>query len=143
MFGQSNAIDVLHGDERCAVPLTDFVDLADVGMVDARGHLSFAQEALTANRIFLQRDRQNLECEFAPQLEVFGQINLSHPAVPQFAVDAVMRELVASRHQVRDPNCYLLLPAAATMTTTQKSAPVSVVGGNSTPILSRNASWSS
>ena len=42
---QRHAIQKLHGDERFAVLFVNFVDRADVGMVQSRGGLRFALEA--------------------------------------------------------------------------------------------------
>ena len=54
---QRHAIQKLHGDERLAVLLADFVDGADVGMVQGRSGSSFALEAVQGLRV-LRRLRQ-------------------------------------------------------------------------------------
>ena len=45
----------LHGDEQLAAVLADFVDLADVGMVDAGGGARFAPEALARGLVAPER----------------------------------------------------------------------------------------
>src|SRR5436190_828919 len=50
-LGEAAPLDVLHGDVRPAVDLADLVDLADVGMLDARLGARLAQEALGLLRI--------------------------------------------------------------------------------------------
>jgi hypothetical protein len=39
---QGHSIEVLHGDERTTVVLADFVDGADIGVVQARGSTCLA-----------------------------------------------------------------------------------------------------
>jgi len=41
---QRHAIEKLHGDERLVVVLSDFIDGADVGMIQGRRGLGFALE---------------------------------------------------------------------------------------------------
>ena len=51
---ERDAFDVLHRDERSAVDFADFVDLADIRMIESGYRLGFRQEALARLRVLLQ-----------------------------------------------------------------------------------------
>ena len=57
---QGHAIEELHRDERMAIVLADFVNRADVGMVQGRGCLRFPVKAFQGAGVFSQLLRKKL-----------------------------------------------------------------------------------
>ena len=58
--------------------LTEFVDVADIGVLKRGCGARFAAEALQRLRIATQFLRQELQCDLAAQLQVLGAIDHSH-----------------------------------------------------------------
>ena len=71
--------------------LVDFVNGADVGMIQRRGSLCFALETRQSVGI-LARDssRKELERDKAVQSQVFGLVHHAHAAAAQLVEDAVV-----------------------------------------------------
>ncbi len=88
-------VQKLHGDEGLAVLLADFVDGADVGMVQSGGGLRFALEARQRLRILGNIVGQELEGDKAMQPCVFGLVDNTHPAAAELLDDAVVRDGLA------------------------------------------------
>ena len=89
---QRPPVQKLHGDERFAVLVVNFVDRADVGMVQCRGRLGFALETAECLRVFGYVVGQELEGHKAIELHVLGLVDHTHPAAAQLLDDAVMGE---------------------------------------------------
>ena len=70
----------------------DFMDCADVRMVQRRGSLSFTLEASQRLRVFGNIVRQKLECNEAMQLHVLRFVDDTHPPATEFLDNAVMRD---------------------------------------------------
>src|SRR5207245_11696894 len=62
---QCSSLDMLHGDEDKSVLFTDFVDGADVGMVERRSHLGLADQACASRLVASHLGRQDLQNERA------------------------------------------------------------------------------
>src|SRR5207249_8670226 len=77
---QSLARQVLHHNERAALKFTDFVDRADVGVIERGSSASLAAETFERLSILGQVIRQKLERDKAAELGVFGLIHDAHPA---------------------------------------------------------------
>ena len=92
---QRQAIQKLHGDERLAVVLADLVNRADVGMVQRRGRLRFAPEALQRLRVLGHIIGQELQSDKAAELCVLGLVDHAHPAATELLDDAVVRDGLA------------------------------------------------
>ena len=76
----------LHDDEGPVVVDADFVDGADVGVIQARRVLRFARQARV--RIVTARD-PDFDRNRAPQLEVLGGVDLAHTADAKKPADLV------------------------------------------------------
>src|SRR6266404_194550 len=87
-----SAVDKLHRDVVRAATLANFVDVRDVGMVERRGRLCLAHEALHAIAIRTNIGGQNFQCDFAIESCVLRQINLTHPARANLRADFVAAE---------------------------------------------------
>ena len=86
---QRRALEQLHGDEQVALVFADFVDLADVRMVDAGRRARLAPEAL-ARRLVLRQRRHRLQRDRAMELLVARGIDDAHPALAELALDRVV-----------------------------------------------------
>ena len=73
----------------------NFVDGADVGMIQRRGGLGFALEARQRLRVFGNFVGQELEGDKAAKLDVFGLVDHTHAAAAEFLNDAVVRDGLA------------------------------------------------
>ena len=92
-------IQELHRDERLLFVPADFVNGADVGMVQPRGSTRFTAEALEGMRIFGNFRRQELERDEAAQFGIFGLIDYAHPTATEFLDDAIVRNGAADHVQ--------------------------------------------
>src|SRR6266568_405545 len=79
-----------HRDEGSSIDLVNFVDCADVRMVQGRGGFGFALETAEGLRIVRQFLRKELQSDVAAELEVFRLIDNSHPTTADLAHYAVM-----------------------------------------------------
>ena len=92
---QRQPVQKLHGDERLALMLANFVDGADVGMIQCGGSASFAAETFQSLRIAGKVFGKKLECDKATKLRVFGLVHHAHPAAAELFDDAVVRDGLA------------------------------------------------
>ena len=83
---------ILHDDEGLASIFRDFVDGADVGMVQSRRCPRFAAKALQSLRVFGHVLRQELQSNKAAEFEVLSFINHTHAAATELFDDAVVRD---------------------------------------------------
>ena len=89
-----------HGDEQPAVlGLVDFVDGADVRMIESRSRLGFDDEALFSLRVVAELGRQELERHDPTELQVRGAIDHTHTAAPELVLDPVMGDFFADHLQ--------------------------------------------
>ena len=79
-FLKRHAIDILHGDERFAADFSDFVDLADVGVVERGGGACLSKKTLASRFVFLKFFGQEFEGDVAIQRAVLGKEHFTHPA---------------------------------------------------------------
>ena len=84
------ALEALHGDEGDVFVFADFVDGADVGMVEGGGGAGFAAEALQSDGILGERFGEKFEGHGAAEFEVFGAIDDAHATAAELFDDAVM-----------------------------------------------------
>jgi hypothetical protein len=90
-----HAVQKLHGDEAFAVVLTDFVNRADVGMVQGGRSTGFATEAFERLRVFGYSLRMKLQRYEASKFGVLSFVDDTHPAAAEPLDDAVMRDRLA------------------------------------------------
>src|SRR5208283_5159793 len=89
---QRHAIQKFHDDERLTLFLPDFMNSADIGMVQGRSRLSLSLEAGQGLRIFGHIIGQKLEGDKAMQADVLGLVDDAHATTAEFLDDAVMRD---------------------------------------------------
>src|SRR5207247_10169506 len=90
---KSKAVDELHGDEVRAIALTNLVDMRDVRMIQGGSSFGLANESLDAIAMRSDLGGQNLQCDFAFELCILCQLNLTHSALAYPWADFVMPEL--------------------------------------------------
>ena len=81
--------------KRLAVVLADFVNGADVGMIQRRCGPGFALEAFQGLRVLRDFVGQELQRDEAAERGVFGLVDHAHAAAAQFFDDAVVRDGLA------------------------------------------------
>lgn len=83
---ETPALDILHGNEGLAIVDADFVDRADVRMVQLRRVLGLSTEACM--RVAIAVGRQ-LQCDVAAEIGIASEIHLAHSAGPQQPLDRI------------------------------------------------------
>ena len=94
---QRQAVQKLHGDERLTVLVANFVDGADVGMIQCGGGLRFALKAVEGLRVFGYVVGQELQGDKAVELHVLGFVDHTHAAATELLDDAVVRNGLADQ----------------------------------------------
>jgi len=89
------AVEKFHGDEVAAFEFVDFVDGADVGMVEGGGGLGFALETFERLSVASEIFGKKFEGDETAELGVFGFVNDAHAAAAEFFEDAVVRDGLA------------------------------------------------
>ncbi len=92
---EREAVEKFHRDEALAVVLADFVDGADVGVVQRGSGAGFAAKAFESLRILRNVFGEEFERDKATEGGVFGLVNNAHPAAAQFFDDAIVRDGLA------------------------------------------------
>jgi hypothetical protein len=92
---QRQALQELHGDECFAVLVVNFVNRADVGMVQCGSSLGLTLKAAECLRVFGYVVRQEFEGDKPAQLHILSFVDHSHPATAELLDDAVMRDGLA------------------------------------------------
>src|SRR5579883_1376662 len=87
---QGDAVQELHHKKRAAAVASDFMDRADVRVVEGGGGSRFAPESLQGIRIVRHFIGQELEGYEATQVRVFGLVNHAQAAAAKFGDNAVM-----------------------------------------------------
>ena len=88
-FGEGLALDVLHGNEQRAVVLTDFVDRADVRVIERGRRLRLAQQPGVRRGVGAGRGRQHLDGDAAIKRGILAEVHLAHAAGAQRPQDPV------------------------------------------------------
>ena len=91
------ALDEPHRDVDVPVRLAGGVDRDHVRMVDARGQLRFAQDAVARGLVVHEPRREHLQCDGSCQMAVDGAEDLAHATAPDQALERVPGDLVAGR----------------------------------------------
>src|ERR1041384_4041472 len=90
----SLAFDVLHYDKVRAFATNDFIDRADVWVVQRRDRARFTNHAVSRLLVGLQFFRDQLYCDFAVQSCIFRQVHFAHAALPELLRDRVVTYFV-------------------------------------------------
>ena len=69
----------------------NFVNCADVGMIESRSGPGFAPEAFECLRVMRQFLGQKFQCDMTAETKIFGLVNNTHPAA-DFFQNAVVRD---------------------------------------------------
>ncbi len=88
---QRRALHQFHGDVGLAFVLPDFVNGADVGMVQRRGGSRFALEAFELLRIARKFVGQKLQRHKPAERGVFSLVDDTHPSAAELIEHAIMR----------------------------------------------------
>src|SRR5512144_1949322 len=82
-------LDVAHHEEDEAVGLADAMDRHDVRMRESRGRARLAEEPLARLRAAREVRRQHLDGDVAVELHVAREVDDSHPAAAELALQRV------------------------------------------------------
>jgi len=92
LISESLALDVFHGNKILTVAgLRDFMNIADMGMVNRCGRLGFTQKSLVGYGISLKTRRQELQSNLTLQRGIFSQADFSHSTFANFLQFTVVR----------------------------------------------------
>ena len=81
--------------KRFTVLVVNFVDRADVRMIQCRGGLGFALKSAEGLRVFGYVVGQELEGHKATEFDILGLVDHTHPTAAEFFDNAVMRDGLA------------------------------------------------
>src|ERR1700680_3631979 len=93
---KSAALQQFHRDESLALTLINFINGADIGMIERRRHASFTAKTFQALRIVSYIFRQELQSHESAQASVFGLINNAHPAATKLLNNSIMSDGLAN-----------------------------------------------
>ncbi len=88
----------------CVAMLADFVDGADVGMIQGGSGAGFAAKTFERLRIAGEIVGQKFQRNEAAEFSVFGFVNHAHAAATEFFDDAVVRDGLVE-HGIAGQNC--------------------------------------
>jgi hypothetical protein len=94
-FTQRLAFEKFHGNERVTLVFCDFVNGADVRVVQRGCRAGLLSEALQCVGIARQFLGENLQRDVALQLQVLGLVNHPHPAAAEDLQDSVVGHFFA------------------------------------------------
>src|SRR6185369_13058582 len=94
-LSQSRAIQILHRDKALVLRLADFVNHADVGMIEAGGGPRFPAEPFQHRGVFGDQLGQEFKSHHPAQLNVFGLVHNAHTPAAELLDDAVVRDRLA------------------------------------------------
>ena len=89
---KGHAFEKFHRDEGLTVVLADFIDRADVGMVQRRSRAGFPPETFKRVGIAGHVSGKELKGDKAAQAGVFGLVDYAHASAAEFFDDAVVRD---------------------------------------------------
>ncbi len=92
---QCQPVQKLHGDEGLSVLVVNFVDGADVGVIQGGSGLRLSLEACKSLRIFGNLVGQELESHKAPEFDILSLVHDTHPTTAELLDDAVVRDGLA------------------------------------------------
>jgi len=98
---QRQAIQKLHSDERFAVLVVNFVDRANIRVVQCRGSFGLALKAAEGLRVFGYVVRQEFEGDKTPELHILGLVDHTHAPAAQLLDYAIVRDGLADHSRMR------------------------------------------
>src|SRR5215831_9171136 len=91
------SLQQFHGNEGSPICLVNFIDRADVRVVQRGGGLGFSLKTRQCLRVFGYIVREELEGDKSTELHVLRLINHTHPTTTQLLDDAVVRDGLADQ----------------------------------------------
>src|SRR5208282_3534351 len=125
-------VQKLHRYGPLSIALVNFVNRADVRMVQRRCGASFAAESFESRGIFRDVAGKKLQRDEAAEIHVLGFVDHTHPAAAQFLDDAIVRDGL-SNHSMNSPSAREFY-AAHTAKSTQAALARSPVGQAFLPV---------
>jgi hypothetical protein len=98
-------IQKFHGDERIAVLVVNFVNGADVGVIQRGSGFRLALKAGECLRVFGYVVGEELEGNKATELDILSFVNHTHPTAAEFFDDAVVRDGFVDHEWAQDSGC--------------------------------------
>ena len=92
---EGDAVQKFHGDEGLVTVFADFVDGANVGMIESRGGTRLAAKAFERLRVLREEIGEEFEGYEAAEFGVLGFVDYAHAAAANFFDDAVVRDGLA------------------------------------------------
>ncbi len=94
---EGGAVEELHGDVAAAFVLANFVDGADVGMVESGGGAGFTAKTFEGLRVAGQVFGKKFQGDEAAEFGVLGFVDYTHAATAEFFDDEVARDFFAGK----------------------------------------------
>src|SRR5689334_686588 len=88
---QRLAFEQFHRNIRRAVEFSDLVNRANVGMIDGSSGFRFTLESLNGGSVAAHLFREELQCNFALKLQIFGTVHNTHAAAAKLLDHAIVR----------------------------------------------------
>ncbi len=98
---QREAVQKLHSDEGLPSLLSNFIDCADIGMVEGRRRLSLSLESGQCLRVFGDIIGQELQRYESVQRYVLSLVDHTHPAVAELLDDPIVGDGLADHGLVQ------------------------------------------
>src|SRR5882762_2232918 len=92
---QRLSLQQLHGDEVLAVRFVNFMDRADVGMIERGRSKCFALKSLPRSGIVLHIRGKKFQRDMPMQLKVLGFVHHTHTAATELLQDSIVRDGLA------------------------------------------------
>ena len=92
---QRQPVQKLHSDESIAMLVVNFIDGADVRMVQRGSSLGLALKTRKSLRVFGNVVGQELKCNKPPELQVLALINHTHTTTTELLNDTIVRDGLA------------------------------------------------
>ena len=96
LFLERLALEEFHHDVDLAFVAADFMNGANVGVVEGGRSAGFALESFKGLLVVGQIFGEKFQCNETSQSGVFGLVNDAHPAASQLFEDAVVRDRTAN-----------------------------------------------
>src|SRR5271167_2233944 len=93
---QGKTVQKFHGDERAPTVFGNFVDGADVGMIQRRGGPGFTAKSLEHLWIFRDGVRKKFQCDKPAERRILGLVDNTHSATAEFLDDAIVRNVLTN-----------------------------------------------
>ena len=104
---QCHAVEELHSDKRLMVLLPDFIDRADIGMIQGGSRLRLALKPSQRLGVVRNSIREKLQGDKSVQGYVLGLVDYTHAAAAEFFDNAVVRDGLTDHRGARTQDAML------------------------------------